>query len=86
MAVVLAGRVVVVRVDEAPVAPVAVRLVVAVLVGAPVFRGGFRAAAVVELAVLIVRDFPGLDMMELVRREGVVFFSSSLALTLGRLR
>lgn len=85
MAVVLAGRVVVVRVDEALAAPGAVRLVVAVLVGTPVFRGGFRAAAV-ELAVLIVRDFPGLDMIELVRREGVVFFSSSLALTLGRLR
>lgn len=75
-----------VRVAEELVAPAALRLAVVGLVAELVLKGGFRAAAVVELAVLNVRVLPGLDIIELARREGVVFFSSSLALTLGRLR
>lgn len=55
------------------------------LVVVVVVVAGFLAAAV-ELAVLSGRVFPGLPIIELVRREAVPFFSSSLALTLGRLR
>jgi len=52
---------------------------------------GRRAAAVVVAVVVFLSAVvrPGLDMMELVRRAAelsVGFFSSSLALTLGRLR
>jgi hypothetical protein len=88
-----AGVVRVAAVLEAAV-PAVVLVLEAALTGARVvvvLVAGLRAAAAEELAVV---DFfssvlPGLDMRVLVRRDAVDdtdFFSSSLALTLGRLR
>lgn len=78
----------------APVAPVLVPVLVVVVLGLIVLVPvvGLRAAAValvVPALVLFSPGLEGLDMRLLVRREVVDvvdFFSSSLALTLGRLR
>ena len=83
VAVVPAGRVAVLVAEE--VVALGVVLIVVVRGDEVMVVAGFRAAVAVPV-VPSVLVFPGLDTIELVLREVVDLFSSSLALTLGRLR